>query len=401
MQSGTERFAAAFMPTYAPFGKVLARGEGSWLYDTEGGRYLDFCGGIAVSNLGHCHPAVVEAIREQAGRLMHVSNLYLHEVELHLAEMLLGLTMPGRLFLCQSGAEANETAIKLARKHARVVRGQERPWIVTALNSFHGRTMGALSATGQAKYHAGFEPLLPGFRYVPFGDLVALDAAVGPDTCAVMLEPIQAEGGIVLPPSGYLEAVRHLCDERGAILIFDEVQTGFGRTGSLFAWQGERVAPDIFTMAKAMGGGLPLGGAIAAPAVAAAFAPGAHATTFGGNPVSCAAALAVLRVMQQEDLPGRAREWGARLSASLAGLRQAHPGLVTDVRGRGLLIGMELSRGARDVQARCQENGLLLSVVQDRVLRFTPPLTVTRSEIETALGILGPILADEASRTDG
>ncbi len=399
MHNGTERFAASFMPTYAPFGRVLARGEGSWLFDTDGCRYLDFCGGIAVSNLGHCHPAVVEAVRRQAGRLMHVSNLYLHEVELELAERLLGLTMPGRLFLCQSGAEANETAIKLARKYARAVLGQDRPRVVTAVNSFHGRTMGALSATGQVKYHAGFEPMVPGFHHVPFGDLAALDAAVGPDTCAVMLEPIQAEGGIVLPPAGYLAAVRRLCDDRGALMILDEVQTGFGRTGALFAWQGEGVAPDIFTMAKAMGGGLPLGGAIATPAVAAAFAPGAHATTFGGNPVSCAAALAVLQVMQEEDLPGRAREWGARLAASLSTLAQAHPGLVTDVRGRGLLLGMELSLAARDVQQRCQENGLLISVVQERVLRFTPPLTVTRDQIEQAMSILAPVLADEAART--
>jgi acetylornithine aminotransferase len=394
MTEGATRFSDLFMPTYAPYPAILSRGEGCRLYAEDGRSWLDFCAGIAVANVGHCHPRVVAAIREQAGRLMHVSNLYLHRRELELAEALLPLAFPGRLFLCQSGAEANETAIKLARKHARTVRGEDRPKVVACLNSFHGRTMGALAATGQSKYHAGFEPLPGGFVHVPYNDLTAMERACDLTTCAVMVEPLQAEGGIVEPAPGYLAGLRDLCDRRGILLIFDEVQTGFGRTGTLFAFQGEGVTPDIMTLAKAFGGGLPLGGVLARPEVAAAFVPGNHATTFGGNPVGCAAALAVLEVIHGENLLENCRAMGARLAARLSSSAARRPDLFSAVRGRGLLLGLETTRGARDLQIRCQEAGLFLSVVQERVLRFTPPLTVTAGEVDEAAGILDRVVED-------
>jgi acetylornithine/N-succinyldiaminopimelate aminotransferase len=392
IHDGTGLFRERLMPTYAPFPKILVRGEGSHVWDRDGKRYLDFCAGIAVNNLGHCHPEVVRAIREQAGRLMHVSNLYLHEPELELAGRLIELVGPGRVFFCQSGAEANETAIKLARKYARGVLGQDRWKFVTALHSFHGRTMAALTATGQEKYQKGFEPLLPGFIHVPYGDLAAAAAAVDRETCAILVEPLQGEGGVIVPGPGYLRGLRTLCDERGILLILDEVQTGFGRTGTLFAHQGEGVVPDIFTMAKSFGGGLPLGGAFARPEVAAAFSPGAHATTFGGNPVTCAAALAVLRVMTGDGFLERVVHAGHYLSRGLDLLVRDFPERCAAVRGRGLLVGLELNEPARPVADRCQRDGLLLSVVQDRVIRFTPPLIVSDEEIDAALDILTTVL---------
>ncbi len=382
---GLALFQERFMATYAPFGNIIVRGEGSYLYDAEGRRYLDFCSGIAVSSLGHCHPAVVQAVREQAGKLMHVSNLYIHETELRLAERLIRLAFPGRLFLCQSGAEANDTAVKLARKYARTVLKQDRWKVITAVNSFHGRTLGMVAATGQAKYQAGYEPLLEGFVHVPYNDLDAVAEALDGQTCAVMMEPIQGEGGVIVPDEGYLRLLQRLCADRGALLILDEVQTGFGRTGEMFAYQREEMTPDIMTMAKALGGGLPLGGVLAKPAVAAAFSPGNHATTFGGNPVTCAAALAVLRVMEEESLPFRARELGALLLEGLGRLGEEFPGLVAGRRGVGLLLGLEMTVPAKELMENCRREGLLLSVVQDRILRFTPPLTVSTGEIGEGL----------------
>lgn len=385
---GLGKFKEYFMSTYAPFGKVFVRGEGAYIFDVDGRRYLDFCAGIAVNNVGHCHPDVVRAIREQAGRLMHVSNLYIHERELELAEMLIGMTFPGKLFLCQSGAEANETAIKLARKYARAVRNEDRYKVITAEGAFHGRTLGTVAATWQQKYKADFEPLPEGFVHVPYNDLDAVSAAIDDATCAVMVEPVQGEGGIIIPDSEYLPGLRSLCTQRGVLLILDEVQTGFGRTGSLFAFQGQGIEPDIFTMAKSFGGGLPLGGVMATAEVARAFSPGTHATTFGGNPVSCAAAVSVLKIIQGEDLPARAREMGAELAAGLAGLRKLFPELVADIRGRGLLVGMELKKSGMEAVCLCQDEGLLLTCVQERVLRFTPPLTIGKKEIREALVIL-------------
>lgn len=387
-------FQELFMPTYAPFEKVFVRGKGTVLYDIEGRSYLDFCSGIAVNNLGHCHPEVVRAIREQTGKLMHISNLYIHNVELELAELVAGMTFPGRLFLCQSGAEANETAIKLARKYARAALKQDRYKFVTAMGSFHGRTLGTIAATGQEKYKVDFEPLPEGFVHVPYDDLDAVSEAIDDKTCAVMVEPVQGEGGVVIPKDGYLKGLSRLCADRGVLLILDEVQTGFGRTGTLFAFQREGIKPDIITMAKAFGGGLPLGGVMARPEVAAAFSPGNHATTFGGNPVTCSAALAVLRVMERENLPERAVTMGARLISGLGGMKNDYPELIRDVRGRGLMIGVELIGNGKKAQDLCNSKGLLITCIQEKVLRFTPPLTVSAEEVDSSLEIIREVFQE-------
>jgi len=389
-----EKFQRLFMPTYAPFEKIFVRGEGCCLFDEDDRRYLDFCAGIATINVGHCHPEVVRAIQKQAGKLMHISNFYLHRPELDLADKLTKEAFPGRLFLCQSGAEANETAIKLARKYFSGTGRAGRYKIITALGSFHGRTLGTIAATGQDSYRSGFEPIPEGFVHIPYNDLEAAAEAVDDETAAVMVEPIQGEGGVIVPDDGYLSRLRELCNNRGILLILDEVQTGFGRTGSLFAFQTEGIEPDILTMAKAFGGGLPLGGALAGEEVAKAFSPGDHATTFGGNPVTTAAANAVLRVIKIEDLLKRSVEMGARLMARLADLAVSFPSLIVGLRGRGLLVGLELNRSGREVVSLCQSNGLLITCVQGKVLRFTPPLTVTEEEIDTAVDILAVTLQE-------
>jgi acetylornithine/N-succinyldiaminopimelate aminotransferase len=386
-----ERADGVFLRNYYPPQVTLVRGEGCRVFDDKGRAYLDLLGGIAVNSLGHCHRAVVEAIRDQCGTLMHVSNLYLHPLQVRLAEVLTEHFPGGRVFFCNSGAEANEAALKLARVHGRDTSGPERHVVVSALGSFHGRTIGALTATGQEQYRKDFEPLVPGFRYVPFGDGAALDDAVGADTCAVILEPIQGEGGVIIPPEGYLEEGARICRDRGALLILDEVQTGLGRTGPLFAHQAAGVVPDVMTLSKSLGGGLPLGAMLARGEAAEAFRPGSHATTFGGNPVACAAALALLETILAEGFMEKVAAVGARFREGLEKIAAASERVV-EVRGRGMLLALELTVEAKPCVEAALEKGYLINAVQKNVLRFAPPFIITREEVDSFLEDLGPIL---------
>ncbi len=379
--------------TYARFPVVLERGEGCRVWDVEGKEYLDFVAGIAVCALGHCHPAVVQAVQAQAAKLLHVSNLYYIEPQIRLAELLCEHTFADRVFFCNSGAEANEAAIKLVRKYAKEHRSPERTEIITMEGGFHGRTVATITATAQAKYQMGFEPLLPGFRYVPFDDLAAVERAVGPRTAAILVEPIQGEGGIRVPTEGYLQGLRKLCDDTGPLLIFDEVQTGIGRTGRLFAYEHWGVEPDIMALAKALGGGLPIGAMLAKEEVAASFTPGTHAATFGGNPLVTAAAFATLKTVLEEDLSARSAEMGGHLLHELQTVQAAHRA-VKMVRGKGLLIGVELDREVRPVLTRCLDQGLLLSSAGEKVIRFAPPLTVSAQEVGQAVGVFDTVLRE-------
>lgn len=379
--------------TYARFPVVLERGEGCRVWDVEGKVYLDFVAGIAVCALGHCHPAVVRAVQDQAAKLLHVSNLYHIGPQIRLAELLCEHSFADRVFFCNSGAEANEAALKLARKYAKERGGAERIEIITMEGGFHGRTVAALTATAQTKYQKGFEPLLPGFRYVPFDDLEAAEQVVGAQTAAILVEPIQGEGGIRVPSEGYLQGLRKLCDTAGALLIFDEVQTGIGRTGRLFAYEHWGVEPDIMVLAKALGGGLPIGAMLAKEEVAASFTPGTHAATFGGNPLVTAAACATVTTILEENLADRAARMGERLMHELRSIQEAHPG-VKAIRGQGLLVGMELDREVRPVLARCLERGLLLSSAGEKVIRFAPPLIAGEDEVKRAVDILDTVLGE-------
>ncbi len=382
------------MKTYGRYPIVPVRGEGCVLWDADGKRYLDFLAGVAVNNLGHCHPRVVKAIQDQAATLIHCSNYYHIPQQIELAELLCGHCFADRAFFCNSGAEANEAAIKLARKYSREKYGPERYAIITAAESFHGRTMATVSATGQEKVQRFFDPLLHGFRHVPFNDAAAIEAAIDPATCAVMLEPIQGEGGVNVPAPDYLRQVREICDRHGLLLILDEVQTGLGRTGRLFAHQHFGVEPDIMTLAKALAGGAPIGTMLAREEVAGAFSPGTHGSTFGGNPLMTAAALAAVRTLLDEGLPERAVAMGRYLVAALEGLRRKYP-LVTGVRGIGLMVGMSLSIPGGDIVKKGHERGVLLNVTQDKVLRFVPPLVVTEAEVDEMIAILDGILAEQ------
>lgn len=379
--------------TYARFPVVLHRGEGCRVWDVEGKEYLDFVAGIAVCALGHCHPAMVQAVRTQAEKLFHVSNLYYIEPQIQLAELLCRHSFADRVFFCNSGAEANEAAIKLARKFAKDRGGEERFEIITMESGFHGRTLATVTATAQPKYQKGFEPLLPGIRYVPFDDLTAVERVLGSATAAILVEPIQGEGGIRVPSEGYLQGLRKLCDEAGALLIFDEVQTGMGRTGRLFAYEHWGAEPDIMTLAKALGGGLPIGAMLAKEHVAASFTPGTHAATFGGNPLVTAAAFGTFSTILEEGLIARAAEMGERLLQELQKLQAAHRA-VKMVRGKGLLIGMELDREVRPILNGCLERGLLLSSAGEKVIRFAPPLIVTEGEVRQAVGVLDTVLRE-------
>ena len=386
---------SVLMPNYATPPVTFARGEGSRLFDTDGKAYLDFLGGLATTSLGHSHPTVAEAIAVQARTLLHVSNLYGNTVGPDVAatlDRLLG--GGGRVFFANSGAEANECAFKLARKWA----GPGRYAVVSAYGSFHGRTLATLHATGQPEKHEPFQPLPEGFRHVALGDLGALDRAVGPDVAAVLLEPLQGEGGVNEAPAGYFAAVRQLCDERGVLLVMDEVQTGLGRTGRWFGFEHFDIRPDVVTLAKALGNGVPIGACWARADVAAAFVPGDHGTTFGGQPLAASAARAVLAVMEAEDVPARAARAGERLRAGLAAL----PG-VTSVRGMGLLLAAELglrgpnatgaSRSAREVALAALERGLVVNPVTPTAIRVAPSLLVSDDEIDEALDVLAAVLA--------
>jgi acetylornithine aminotransferase len=390
-QEWIERNDRVIAATYGRYPLVPVRGEGCRVWDVDGREYLDLLAGVAVNNLGHCHPKVVAALREQAGRLIHCSNFYNIPEQVELAELLCANSFAERVFFCNSGAEANEAAIKLARKASLETHGPGRFGIISANASFHGRTYAGISATGQDKVKQGFEPLLPGFHHVPFGDLAALEAALDQTTCAVLLEPIQGEGGVNIPPQGYLQGVRQLCDKHGLLLILDEVQTGCGRTGSLFAYQQEGIEPDIMTLAKGLAGGVPIGAMLAGETLAAHLGPGSHGSTFGGNPLATAAGIATIRTLLEDDLLAHCRAMGAYFVEQLEALQRKFS-FVSAVRGRGLIIAMELSVDGGPLVPVAMQRGLLINCTVGRVLRFVPPLIITRTEIDAAVTILDQVL---------
>jgi acetylornithine aminotransferase len=382
--------------TYQRFPVVLIKGRGTKLWDTEGRSYTDFVAGIAVCNLGHAHPRICEALAQQAQTLLHVSNLYYTQPQIELASWLIENSFADRVFFGNSGAEANEAAIKLARKYFKERGEDNRFRIVTMERSFHGRTLATLSATGQEKIKKGFEPVLTGFDFVPFNDTRALRAQIGPSTCAVMLEPIQGEGGVRCPDENYLKAVRKICDETGTLLIFDEIQTGMGRTGQLFAYQHFGVEPDIMTLAKALANGLPIGAMLAKEKVAAAFGIGSHASTFGGTPVVSAAALEVCKILVEDNVIENGRAAGMYFKEKLNELKARHP-VIEDVRGLGLLLGMQLKIDGRPLVTQCMENGFLINCIQEKILRFIPPLIISTEEIDQLVKCLDQILTQTES----
>ncbi len=381
--------------TYARFPVAFVRGEGCRLWDDAGKEYLDFLAGIAVCGLGHCHPEVALAISEAARKLIHVSNLFYTYPQLELAAELTRLSFADKLFFCNSGAEANEAAIKLARKYSRDTFGPGRFHIISMKDSFHGRTMATLSATGQSKIHQGFEPLVEGFVHVDFNSVSAVEAAITDKTCAVMVEPVQGEGGLNFPAPGYLRDLKALCKQRKLLLIFDEVQSGLGRTGSLFAYEQEDVTPDIMTLAKALANGLPMGAMLAVDEVAGAFTPGSHASTFGGGPLVASAALATLRIISEPAFLGRVRETGAYFISRLQELKERYS-FIKDVRGRGLMVGLELAVPGAKFVSKCLDRGAIINCTHDTVLRFVPPLIAGRSEVDEMIGILEGVFKEEA-----
>jgi predicted acetylornithine/succinylornithine family transaminase len=387
----TDQFVAH---TYARYPIALVRGKGARVWDADGKEYLDFLAGIAVNGLGHCHPAVVKAIQQQSRKLLHVSNLYHIQPQAELARELCRSSFADRVFFCNSGAEANEAAIKLARRYGAEHHGG-RYEILTAHNSFHGRTLATLTATGQEKVRAGYDPLPAGFRQIPYNDLPAAEEAIDEQkTVGIMVEPIQAEGGINVPDESYLRGLRDLCDRRGLLLMLDEVQTGMGRTGKLFGYENFGIEPDIMTLAKALGGGLPFGAMLAREDVAKSFVPGSHASTFGGNPLACSVGLAVMRTLLKGGVLKNCVKMSKVFLQGLKKLQQRFP-FVRDVRGKGLILGLELEmEGAKIVEA-CMAEGLLLNCTAYKVLRFVPPLTITPKEIARGLAIVENVLAHQ------
>ena len=384
--------------TYSRRLLVLVKGKGLYVWDIKGNRYLDFFPGWAVNNLGHCHPAVVKAIKKQAEQLLHVSNSYYNLPQVKLAKVLCDLSFADKVFFCNSGAEANEGAIKLARKYAKKNLGSGKYEIITMLGSFHGRTLATLTATGQKKYQKGFAPLLVGFKYVPFNDLKALKKAICKNSCAIMLELIQGEGGVNSVSREYLKELRKLCNKENLLLIFDEVQTGIGRTGKMFAYQQFGINPDIMTLAKALGGGVPIGAVLTTDKVATSFKPGDHASTFGGNPLACASAIAVLETIRRKNLLKNSEEVGNYFLKRLKELRKRFPNIL-DVRGKGLMIGVELNFPAEGIVRGFIEEKVLVNCTQENILRFMPALTVKKKDIDTFLRIFRKVL--KQSETSG
>ncbi len=389
-----ERGDKVFIGTYSRYPAAMLQGRGCRLTDADGKEYLDFLAGIAVCALGHCHPAVTEAIVRQAGQLVHVSNLYYTEPQIRLAELLLDNSFGEKIFLANSGAEANEAAIKLAR----IFSGAGRYEILSLAGSFHGRTLATVAATGQPKFHKGFEPLPEGFRHAPFGDLQALQAMVSDKTCAILCEPLQGEGGVRPLDREYLQGIRELCDREKLLLIFDEIQTGLGRTGTLFAHEQLGITPDILTMAKALGNGLPIGAMMTRADIAAAFTPGSHASTFGGNPVAAAAAVAVLKVMLADGFLQEVQAKGQYFREELTKLGERFPTIIASVRGMGLLLGAVLTEeGATHgptIVTKMFDRGFLVNFAGNVALRFVPPLIVSKEEIDTLIIALGTVLAE-------
>ncbi len=388
----TIRLADKYMfPTYARFPVSIIKGEGCRVWDEQGKEYLDFVGGIAVCALGHCSPVVSRALEKQAKTLVHVSNLYYTRPQAELARLLVENSFADRVFFCNSGAEANEAAIKLARRYINDTRGPQRQNILSMENSFHGRTMATLSATGQYKVRKGYDPLLQGFKFVPFNDLESLDNALDETVCAVMLEPIQGEGGVVCPDPEYLKGVRKICTERDALLIFDEVQVGMGRTGSLFAYENFGVEPDIMSLAKALGNGLPIGAMLSKEKYSSSFGPGSHATTFGGTPLVTAAATAVVESLLNDGWLKNCREMGQYFRSRLDELVSRYD-FVKETRGMGLIVGLNLDRPCGDIVNECLKRGFLINCAHETVLRFVPPLIVGKAEIDSLVDTLTDIL---------
>ena len=392
-QNWIDRGLTHVAATYGRYPLVAASGAGCWLTDVDGKKYLDFLAGVAVNNLGHCHPKIVAALREQAGKLLHCSNFYHIPQQIELAELICEHSFGDRVFFCNSGAEANEAALKLARKQSLEKHSADRTEVITALASFHGRTIGGISATGQDKVRLGFGPIVPGFSYVPFDDIEALRNAVTPNTCAVMLEPVQGEGGVNVPSAGYLQAVRELCNENDLLLIFDEVQVGCGRTGTLFAYQQDGVEPDIMTLAKALAGGPPIGAMVSKEKYASTLGPGTHGSTFGGNPLMAAAGVATFKTLLEDGVLDNCVAMGDYLRQQLQGLKGKYD-FILAVRGQGLILGMEMSIEGGEMVRTALERGLLINCTVGKVLRFVPPLIVSKEEIDQMIEILEGICAE-------
>ena len=380
-----------YLPVFARYNIVLDHGDGPYVYDTKGKKYIDFLAGIAVNVVGHNYKPLVDAVSKQAGKMIHCSNLYYTEVQVEAAEKLKKLSGMDKVFFGNSGAEANEGAIKLARKYATNI-DPEKIQIISALHSFHGRTLATLTATGQDHYHHGFGPLPAGFDYVPYNEIQALEAKMSDKTCAVMLEAIQGEGGVHVPDPDYLPKVRALCDKYNAVLIFDEVQCGMGRTGTFFGCQQFGVKPDIVTLAKGLAGGVPIGAFMATDKVASAFHAGDHGSTFGGNPLACAAACVVLDALIDGNLMENAKEIGAYLQSKFEEYKAKYPNLIKEVRGRGLILGMELTRPGREIANECLDYGAIINCTAGNVLRFVPPLNITKAHVDELISVLDKVL---------
>ena len=412
MEARTARTAALvaagqrrYVPNYAPAEVILDRGEGARVWDTDGNEYVDLGAGISVTSLGHGDPELAQALIDQAGRLWHTSNLYFVEPAVRLAEELCEASFADRVFFCNSGAEANEAAIKLARKHASLRHGPEKREIVTFHGGFHGRTLATVTATAQPKHQEGFGPLPGGFRYCGYNDPAALDEAIGDHTCAVLVEPIQGEGGVVPAEDGFLAAVAERCRAHGALLMLDEIQSGLGRTGRLFAYQWEGgLVPDVVTLAKALGGGLPIGAMLVGPRAAETFQPGSHGSTFGGNPVAAAVARVVLRRLRSAELLANVERQGERLRKRLVALHN-EPGLIAEVRGRGLMLGAvlrdEWAGRAGELVETCRRHGVLVLQAGSDVLRFLPPLDITDEELDDGMDRLEAALTDAVNAGSG
>lgn len=388
-QSVLSMFEKYVIANYGRLPKVIVKGQNNTLWDLDNNEILDMFPGWAVSGIGHCHPKVVEAIRKQAGELLHIDNTFYTIQQGQLAKMLSERAFGGQCFFCNSGAEANEAALKLARKHT----PREKYKFITAEKSFHGRTFATVTATGQPKYHAGFLPLPAGFVYVPYNDIDALHEAFDEEVCAVMIEPIQGEGGINEATPEYMQTIRDLCDEHGALMILDEVQTGMGRTGQWFGYQHYEVVPDMITMAKALGGGVAIGAMMARPEIAKSLVPGTHASTFGGNSLACAAAIAVIEAIEEEKLLDNTKKMAAYMLDKLEQLKDKYP-IIDHVRGKGLMLGVQLTMPGSGIVSRCLEKGLRINCTQDTVLRIMPSMTISQEEIDRAIAILDQVLGE-------
>ena len=388
-QETIELFDKYVIANYGRLPRVIVRGKGCYLYDADGNEILDMFPGWAVSAIGHCHPRVVEALRKQAGELLHIDNTFYSEPQGQLAKLLSERAFGGKCFFCNSGAEANEAALKLARLHT----AEGKYKFITAEGSFHGRTFATVTATAQPKYHEGFLPLLPGFSYIPFNDVDALEKAFSDEVAAVMVEPIQGEGGINVATEEFMGAIRRLCDENGAVMILDEVQTGIGRTGKWFGYQHYDVEPDIITMAKALGGGAAIGAIMAKEEIAASLVPGKHASTFGGNCLACAAGVAVMEAIEEDNLLENAAELGKYAQEKLLALKEKHF-IIDSVRGIGLMIGVQLTSSGKTIVDKCLEKGLRINCTSDTVIRFMPAMIATKEQIDKAVEILDGVLSE-------